>query len=120
MMGPSARTIGEYLRRTRAYSWRFFILVAMVWIATVLLMGSGIPLMQRLRPGIGGVAVLSAVMFLIVWLVIRSRLRCPRCGADFRQERFAKLGRWSFDTRGTGELWDACPRCGVSFNDPLR
>jgi uncharacterized C2H2 Zn-finger protein len=91
----------------------------MAWIATFVLIGTGFPLMQGQALGIGGFAVLFAVMSLIVWLVIRSRLRCPRCEADFRAERVAKLGRWSMDTRGMTELWNACPRCGVSFNDPL-
>jgi rubredoxin len=51
-------------------------------------------------------------------LFIRNRLCCPRCGTDFRQERFAKLGRWSMDPRGAEELWESCPQCGVSFDEP--
>jgi ribosomal protein S27AE len=63
----------------------------------------------------GGVAVA-----LIASLFIRNRLRCPRCGTDFREARLEKLGRWSFDSRGSAGLWDACPHCGVSFDELYR
>jgi len=37
-----------------------------------------------------------------------------------KKGRIAKLGRWSVDICETTELWDACPHCGVSFNEPYR
>jgi hypothetical protein len=110
--GISVLTIGERLKRTNAYFVRIFVAVVMVWIAAVTVFVTGLP--QQTAVAMGG-----SVPFLILWRrVVRRQLRCPRCSTDFRKERIAELGRWSTDPRGPAELWDACPRCGVSFNDP--
>jgi hypothetical protein len=114
--GIPVLTIGDHFKRTSAYHVRIMTPVLAAWIAGVLLFGAGLPKRQQQALAIGGGLVLS----IPGWMFIRNQLRCPRCGTDFKRERFAKLGRWSFDTRGAAELWDACPHCGVSFNDPWR
>ena len=62
--------------------------------------------------------IAGLIVLEIVELFVKKRIRCPRCGTDFRKERLAKVGRWSLDLRMAADLWDACPHCGVSFNDP--
>jgi hypothetical protein len=114
LTGAPALTIGEHFNRTNAYFVRIMVPLGTAWVAGVVLFVTGIPKMQQNALAIGGGVALG----LIGSLFIRNQLRCPRCGTDFRKERIAKLGRWSWDTRGTEELWNACPRCGVSFNDP--
>lgn len=109
-------TIREHLRRTNAYSQRIIIPVAAAWIAGVVFYKSGLTKLQEQALSIAGAVVLVLVLY---WMV-RRRLCCPRCGSDFSKERIAKVGRWSFDTTGTEDLWDACPHCGVSFDEPYR
>ena len=43
--------------------------------------------------------------------------RCPRCGASFRKLRIKQLG-FRADPRMHWELWNECPRCRLSFDDP--
>lgn len=113
--GMPTVTIGEHFQRTRAYFTRTIVPVLAAWIAgSTLLFGEGLSKMQQHVLAIGG----GLVLFLIGLPFLIRRLRCPRCGTNFRKERFAKLGRWSMDSRGVTELWDACPHCGISFNDP--
>jgi uncharacterized C2H2 Zn-finger protein len=83
------------------------------WVAVVTLFVTDISKIEQQTLAVGG----CLTLFLIAWLFVRNKLRCPRCGSDFRKERIAKLGRFSLDTRGAADLWDACPHCGVSFND---
>jgi uncharacterized C2H2 Zn-finger protein len=57
------------------------------------------------------------VVFAIVLIPIANRLfSCPRCGTSFRRYRIEKLGRFSLDMRSAEDLWDACPQCGLSFD----
>jgi len=115
-IGNSTPTIGEQLKRTTALFQRTVMLVAVAWCVGVTLLAPNLPAAKR-----NGFAIIGGmVLFLAGWLLVRSRLRCPRCGTDFKKERIAKLGRWSMDTRQSTELWDACPHCGVSFNEPYR
>jgi hypothetical protein len=109
--GIAARTIREHIKRANAYFVRIMVPIVTVWGAALVLFGAGTMQRQALAIG-GGVAVM-----LIGVLLFRNQLRCPRCGTDLRKERIAKLGRRSRDTRATADLWDACPRCGVSFNE---
>jgi hypothetical protein len=73
----------------------------------------------------GVYAVLGMLLGLVwVWL-LRGRFLCPGCGTDlqkrnaerFRQER-RERGWLNADRRLFWEAWDACPRCGRSFDDP--
>lgn len=112
--GIPGLTIGGHFKRTNAYFVRIMVPVTAAWVVVITLFLTGLSNYQRQGLAIGGAVMLSVVGALL----LRNRLRCPRCGSDFRKERIAKLGRWSFDTRGTADLWDACPHCGVSFNDP--
>jgi ribosomal protein S27AE len=109
-------TIGGQLKRTQALFQRIMLPALVAWCVGVTLMSPNLTSAKR-----NGLAIVgSLVMFVAGWLLVRNHLRCPRCGTDFKKERFVKLGRWSMDTRGVTELWDACPRCGVSFNEPYR
>lgn len=61
--------------------------------------------------------------FALAWLAVfalflRKRYVCPRCGADFIQLRREMLGRFNPDRRLYWDLWEKCPHCGVSFDEP--
>jgi len=107
----AALTIAEHLKRTKTYSELIEFPLMVLWPLAVWLFVTSQDLGEYLV--VFGLSVPPA----IGWLFVKCHLRCPRCGTDFRKERTAKLGRWSGDTRGTETLWDACPRCGVSFSD---
>jgi hypothetical protein len=111
--GIPALTIRQHLKRTNAYFQRIMVPVTAAWVAVVTLFVTDISKIEQQTLAVGG----CLTLFLIAWLFVRNKLRCPRCGSDFRKERIAKLGRFSFDTRAAADLWDACPHCGVSFND---
>jgi uncharacterized C2H2 Zn-finger protein len=109
-------TIAEHFKRTRTLSVRIIVPIVALWVVLTDSYPLQLPKGERNALAIGGGAVLGVVgsVFMV------RRLRCPRCGTNFKQDRLAKLGRWSFDTRGTEEIWDACPHCGVSFDEPWR
>ena len=108
--------IGEQLKRTHAFFQRIMLIVLVAWCVGVTLLVPNLAAAKRNGIAIGG----GLMLFLVGWLLVCNWLLCPRCGTDFKKDRIAKLGRWSLDTRGTTELWDACPHCGVSFNEPYR
>lgn len=109
-------TIAEHFKRTRTLSVRVIVPVVALWVVAANCYPLHLSKGERNALAIGGGAVLGVIGAL---LMVKG-LRCPRCGSNFKQERFAKLGRWSFDTRGTEEIWDACPHCGVSFDELWR
>jgi hypothetical protein len=114
--GIPTLTIGEQLKRTHALFQRIMLLIGVAWCVGITLLAPNLTAAQR-----NGFAIVGGLVLAFVgWLLVRNRLLCPRCGTDFKKDRIAKLGRWSLDTRGTTELWDACPHCGVSFNEPHR
>ena len=63
-------------------------------------------------------AVMGVVIGVVLLFVFRGRFVCPRCGADFLKLRRKERGRFNFDTRMFWQIWDKCPHCGVSFDDP--
>jgi hypothetical protein len=107
-------TIREHLKRTRAYLQRIVIPVAAAWWLGVAIYGTGLSNLQQQALGVGG----GVILLLLGGLCVRNQLRCPGCGTDFSRERSAQVGRLSFDTRGPEDLWDSCPRCGLSFDAP--
>lgn len=107
-------TIRHHFKRTTAVFVRIMVPLLCVWVVAVTLFFTDIPKLQQQVWAIGGGVALA----FIGSLFIRARVRCPRCGTDFRKEHIAQFGRWLFDTRTTTDLWDACPRCGVSFDEP--
>jgi hypothetical protein len=107
-------TIRDQLKRNRTLYMRTFVPVALAWVVAVTLFHAPLPKWQEQGLCVGGVLVVAVVGFLLV----KNGLKCPRCGSTFGKERIAKLGRWTMDTRGPEELWDACPHCGVSFDEP--
>jgi hypothetical protein len=113
-LGRPAPTIREHMKRTRAYFMRITVPIAIAWcVATTFYKGGLTPLQSQGVTIAGGL-----VIFGIAALFLRGRLNCPRCGSNFSKERIAKVGRWSFDTRGAEDLWDSCPHCGLSFDEP--
>jgi hypothetical protein len=111
-MGPSIR---EHMQRVRTWYIWVTVLLILIWIGTAqVIWPSRAESWKVLLAGIGGATALSYLAMLIV----RPYLRCPQCGTDFRKERIAKLGRGVRDPRGTVDLWDSCPNCGVSFDAP--
>lgn len=107
-------TIRQQLKRTRALSLRILIPVVVLWVGYVTLYCDQLPALRRQALAIG-----VAVALMYIWLLfMKGSLNCPRCGTNFRQERIAKFGRWSMDARGTEDIWDSCPHCSVSFDEP--
>jgi hypothetical protein len=109
-----AMTIRRRLKRTRTIFQRIMVPVVVLWCASVTLYDTQQTELQRYALAVGG----GSSLVWIAWLFAKDGLRCPRCGTDFKQERVAKVGRWSMDTRGAEDLWDCCPHCGVSFDEP--
>lgn len=112
--GVPALSIREHFGRTWAYYVRITIPVMVSWLMAVMLF---LPLLPKVEEyalaGAGAVAIQ-----MLGYRLARKQLRCPRCGSNFKKERHARLGRWSRDSRMPWELWDACPHCSVSFDDP--
>jgi hypothetical protein len=94
------RSIREHFKRTNALFVRIMVPIAGAWVAAITLFGTSMTKAHQQVLSIGG----GVVVVLVGSLFIRNRLRCPRCGTDFRNERLAKLGRWSFDSRGSADL----------------
>jgi ribosomal protein S27AE len=66
-----------------------------------------------------GITIAGALL-----LALRGRFMCPRCGADLsklrgQEARRTHLGARLFgsDRRQFWDEWDACPKCGVSFDE---
>jgi MFS family permease len=116
MAGSPGVTIREHFKRTNALFVRIVVPIAGAWVGAIMLFGTGMTKAHQQALSVGG----GVVGVLIGSLMIRNRLRCPRCGSNFRKERLAKLGRWPFDSRDTADLWDVCPHCGVSFDELYR
>jgi hypothetical protein len=106
-------TIGEHFKRTRTLKRRLE-LVAFVCSVVLIFAEHRLTALER---NVWGIVGAVAIVWATVMLFTR-KLRCPRCGTDFKSPRSEKVGRWSRDRRGPEELWDACPACGVSFNEP--
>ena len=81
-----------------AFQWKYPHLPKPQWLAFALMMGLVFSLL---------LATLSHIVY-----------RCPRCHADFRTLRIQQMGRWNRDQRFYWQLWDACPRCQLSFDAP--
>lgn len=79
--GVPTLTIGEHLRRTNAYFVRVAVPLACAWIAAVTLFVPGIPRWEKDALAIGG----TVVGFLIGFLLVKNKLRCPRCGVSFEE-----------------------------------
>ena len=107
-------TIAEHLRRGTTRYTQILVPLIVAWIAGVVFYGGSLPKPYYYGLVCGG----SVGISLLGALFMRKGLHCPRCGCNFRKERIAKLGRFNMDARGTADLWDRCPQCGVSFSDP--
>ena len=62
--------------------------------------------------------VMGVVFGVVLTLLGHFLYRCPRCHADFRKLRIKQMGRWNRDGRFYWQIWDACPQCLVSFDEP--
>jgi asparagine N-glycosylation enzyme membrane subunit Stt3 len=114
-VGPGVRpTIRQEFKRTRQLFIRFSVIAAVMLIICVEYFAEPLSGVERYVIDIGAFLLMLAV----VWPFIRKRFHCPSCGTNFKQARLAKVGRWTMDTRGAEDLWDRCPSCGVSFDEP--
>jgi predicted RNA-binding Zn-ribbon protein involved in translation (DUF1610 family) len=63
------------------------------------------------------VIILTGVLKRLFW----GRFICPQCGTDlgklFREEREREGVSARDDRREIWERWNACPKCGVSFDE---
>lgn len=106
-----SETIGDHFKRTRTLHLRITVPICFAWIGIALFYPSPLTELERFALAVGGGWVF---MFMVHRM---SRAHCPRCHTDLWKERVAKLGWWSKDQRGPEELWDACPHCGVRFDE---
>lgn len=64
------------------------------------------------------VLVVGAVFGMVIGIFTRVVYRCPQCQGSFQKLRIKQLGRWPRDMCFIWQLWDACPQCHVSFDEP--
>ena len=65
------------------------------------------------------VAAIAGVVFALIMIpVFNTVYRCPRSGANFLKLRKQQFGWFSGETRMFWQVWDTCPHCGISFDDP--
>jgi hypothetical protein len=108
-------TIREHFQRFQRRATHFAVIVSVLMAVFINLQYPDSTPLRDLMAALGMGVVLAVVLL----LVFKGRFKCPRCGADFRKLRRAQLGRFNRDTRMYWELWDACPRCRVSFDAPF-
>lgn len=104
----------HFQRRQRAIPW----VLAAVGLTSVAALECYRPEVIHRQAFLVGVMLCVGISpFLIIYM--RKTYRCPRCGASFfGMHRMEKVGRFNVDMRQFWERWDACPKCGVSFDDP--
>jgi hypothetical protein len=106
-----SETVGQHFQRMTAISSRITVPIFIGWIFGALNLPMPLTELQRYAVAFGG-------GWVIMFIGTRAyRSKCPRCHTDLWKERAAKLGRWSFDKRGVEELWNACPHCGMRFDE---
>lgn len=97
----------HYRRKFERLKWTFIACVGAVAVIWTFLY----PHQSRLQSMEYG-ALMGVPAVLALWLVLRLKwFPCPRCGADLFRQGFRE-GRQFF------EAIDACPKCGLSFDDP--
>ena len=111
----AAVTIREYFEGVYSRTVRTAIVVV---IALAFLVRWRYPRLTRLEALIGLlIAGLILAPVLVLWF--RRQFVCPRCGASFQRLRKQQFGRFSSGRwRKFWDLWNACPQCGVRFDDP--
>jgi ribosomal protein S27AE len=109
-------TIRQQFARTRTLFIRVTVPAVAAWCVFVTFYLTQLSRLEGYAAAAGG----AIVLMVPAMLFIRKRFRCPRCGTNFKQARTAEVGRISFDTRGAEQMWDKCPNCGVSFDEPYR
>lgn len=94
-----------------------------VTIALCVAMTVFFPQLNRLQT-VAAVLLIAAAVSGGLMLVTRRRYLCPRCGADLGRlqgeqwrgvpftQRLTKMDRRMF-----WQVWDACPKCAVSFGE---
>lgn len=59
----------------------------------------------------------------VVHLALSRTFECPRCHENLRRLRNQNLRGRAFIRKGKGgkfwDEWDACPKCGVSFDEEM-
>lgn len=63
-------------------------------------------------------AVLLVPIFIAVGSTAIGRVKCPRCGSDLKELQSEQPDRTKRGLRKPWELWDSCPKCHVSFDEP--
>ena len=68
------------------------------------------------------IGLVIAVPLIGVLFAFRGRFRCPRCGAELSKLRRQEIRQRGFieatlDRRLFWDAWNACPKCGVSFDE---
>jgi hypothetical protein len=75
--------------------------------------------LEASRPGLNTHPIVTAPLIAVVIVGIATRwsLPCPRCKANLYKLRLAQFG--AKDRRPVWWVFDKCPNCGVSFDDPM-
>lgn len=113
-VSPNGPTIREYFQRS--HGRKRLVLTACAVILAAIIRWRYQDLTRIQADAFMGALLLP--IFIALGLTPIGRVRCPRCGSDLKQLQSEQLGRMK---RGTGkpwELWDSCPKCHVSFDEP--
>jgi hypothetical protein len=107
-------TIREYYQRVQ--TWTKYVLAGVFITATfyIVFRYPKLPMWAYWVVGLGEAAV--AMPILLVFM--RRTYRCPGCEVNLMQLRVQKLGRRTGDRRMFWQIWDACPNCELSFDEP--
>lgn len=106
-------TIREHFQRIQKTFKIALIVVAFAVLIPTFFLWPKAPAMYYMVGGLVFATVSMAVM-----VPIMSRIyRCPRCDSSYRKMRIDQRGRFNSDSRLYWDLWEACPHCGLSFNE---
>ncbi len=76
--------------------------------------------LEASRPGLDTHPLLTVPLFAALIIVIATRGgfdKCPRCNANLSKLSRAQFG--AKDRRPVWQVFDKCPNCGLSFDDPI-
>lgn len=63
--------------------------------------------------------ILALPLSAVLLLLFRGRFICPRCHTDLAKWSRKSRRKWFvWDSRMFYDRWEACPNCGVGFNEP--
>lgn len=111
---PNSPTIREHFQR--AHRIKRLVLTAFAVVLGVLIRWRYHDL-TRIQADIF-LLVLLVPILIALGLGPAGRCKCPRCASDLKRLQAEQVGRMRGGSQKPWELWDACPNCHVSFDEP--